>query len=185
MRKFLCILFLSVCLSAHSQQVVELCPDTDLTYTYSTTAGTPGTYVWTVNATDYIVDELTMTWTNEGVYTISVVFNSTSGCSDSTSYIVNVAKCSETLVYIPSAFTPDNDALNDGLGIKLYNVATFSLYIYNRWGEKLFQSADILNQWDGTYRNEICKQDVYVYLVQWTDLSNKDHQKYGNVLLLR
>jgi len=69
--------------------------------------------------------------------------------------------------YIPSAFTPNGDGINDAFGVKARNITEFNLRIFNRWGELVFESDDINTYWDGTFKGElIANTDVFVYTVQ-------------------
>ena len=71
------------------------------------------------------------------------------------------------LLYIPSAFTPNGDGLNDSFGVKAEGIKSFNLQIYNRIGELVFESDDIQNYWDGSYNGKkITSTDVYVYQVK-------------------
>jgi len=70
-------------------------------------------------------------------------------------------------MYIPSAFTPNGDGLNDSFGAKSENIERFKMQIYNRWGELMFESDDISHWWDGTFRGEKIKTtEVFVYQVK-------------------
>lgn len=71
------------------------------------------------------------------------------------------------LLYIPSAFTPNGDGLNDSFGVKAEGIKSFNLQIYNRIGELVFESDNIQTFWDGTYNGKkITSTDVYVYQVK-------------------
>ena len=70
-------------------------------------------------------------------------------------------------LYIPSAFTPNGDGINDGFGVKAKNITDFNLRIFNRWGELVFESDKISDLWDGKYQGEaITSTDVFVYTVK-------------------
>ncbi|MEX1187907.1 MAG: gliding motility-associated C-terminal domain-containing protein [Bacteroidia bacterium] len=70
-------------------------------------------------------------------------------------------------MYIPSAFTPNGDGVNDFFGVKAEGLKEFKMEIYNRWGEVVFVSDDIKKLWDGTYEGKaITSTDVYVYQVK-------------------
>lgn len=70
-------------------------------------------------------------------------------------------------LYIPSAFTPNGDGINDKFGVKAQNITDFNLRIYNRWGELVFESDNIAELWDGRYQGEaITSTDVFVYTVK-------------------
>lgn len=69
------------------------------------------------------------------------------------------------LLYIPNAFTPNDDGLNDTFGAIGEGITEYNIQIYNRWGELIFESNDIKTQWDGNYHNEIVPMGVYVYKI--------------------
>jgi gliding motility-associated-like protein len=70
-------------------------------------------------------------------------------------------------MYIPSAFTPNGDGINDFFGVKAEGIKQFKMEIYNRWGELVFVTENLLELWDGTYNGErITNTDVFVYQVK-------------------
>ncbi len=67
--------------------------------------------------------------------------------------------------YIPNAFTPNGDGLNDTFGLIGEGITEYTIQIFNRWGNLIFESQDTKNQWDGTYHNEKSEIGVYVYKI--------------------
>lgn len=115
-------------------------------------------------------------------YCVSVT--STDGCTDSA--CVNVALDVISTVYIANAFTPNNNSLNDVFKPILLNVNEYKFLIFNRWGEKIFETSVIEEGWNGYYKGLICEQDTYVYKIVFKDNAKKDlHQYIGKVTLLR
>jgi len=91
-----------------------------------------------------------------------------------------------TSLFMPTAFTPDADGINDQFGAKGINVRDFHLEVFNRWGEKIFESTDINTHWDGTYQGSTAQQGSYVYNVTAYDLeTNENISSAGTVALLR
>ncbi|MBS1651580.1 MAG: gliding motility-associated C-terminal domain-containing protein [Bacteroidetes bacterium] len=88
-------------------------------------------------------------------------------------------------IYIPNAFTPNGDGLNDTFNAKAYSILSFKMDVFDRWGENLFTSNDITKGWDGTYKGALCKTDVYVYKVTYKGLDGKLYYKTGTVTLLK
>lgn len=89
-------------------------------------------------------------------------------------------------LYIPNAFTPDGDGINDLFFAKGINISEFNIQIYNRWGEKIFESDDMTEVWDGTYNNLPVPQGSYVYSVFAHDNNSNEYiTKKGNVTLIR
>jgi len=86
-------------------------------------------------------------------------------------------------VYIPNSFTPNGDGINDTFGIKGEGRFEFNLVIFNRWGEKIFESSNANNQWDGTYKNEPVQQGEYIFQLMANGKEYKGQN--GKVTLLR
>ena len=84
-------------------------------------------------------------------------------------------------LYIPNAFTPDGDSVNDTFNCKGYGIANFSISILNRWGEMVFSSNDIEEQWNG--KNAL--NGVYAYRIDVIDMLGKLHNFEGEISLLR
>ena len=105
----------------------------------------------------------------------------------SLSSLSNVAEAiPNPTMYIPSAFTPNGDGVNDFFGVKAEGIKSFNLQIFNRWGEVVFESESITNLWDGSFKGERIKNtDVYVYQVKATGLNNKPlPEENGRVTLV-
>ena len=90
-----------------------------------------------------------------------------------------------TLV-IPNAFSPNQDQINDVFKAKSYqNIVEFHAYIFNRWGQKLFEWTDINEGWDGTYRGKDVKQGTYFVLVKARGADGETYNIRKDVNLLR
>ena len=87
--------------------------------------------------------------------------------------------------YIPNAFTPDNDGINDYFKIEAAKVQEFKMFIFDRWGEVVFKSENIDDAWDGTYGNFDAKSDVYVYKINVKFIDKKQENIIGHVTLIR
>ena len=88
------------------------------------------------------------------------------------------------LLYPPNAFTPNGDGLNDQFFTSPIFVKEYNIRIYNRWGEKVFESSDKKKLWDGTYRGNIPFDNVYIYQIIYTGWDGSSYFKYGNVTTL-
>ncbi len=90
--------------------------------------------------------------------------------------------------YIPNAFTPNGDGLNDIfriVGLPPENLTLFNMQIFNRWGQVVFSSNNILEGWDGTLNGQICPDDDYVWVIFYEyDKKTKTSNK-GSVTLVR
>ena len=170
-----------------SNKPVELCPNYLTSFNYSSSTGISGIYTWTTNwLNPYIGNNYPVTWSQEGIYEIEVCFSSTVGnCRDTAITSITVIPCSGTYIYIPNTFTPNGDGLNDYFIVNGLNINNFNMVIYDRWGELLFQTENILIGWDGTYKTNKCQQDIYIYVIRYNDSENKTYQEIGHINLLR
>jgi gliding motility-associated-like protein len=106
---------------------------------------------------------------SEPTYTVTLTATNQYDCKASTTRLLRVR--TERAVYIPNAFTPNGDGINDKFmpyaSGDFYN-ADFQMRIFDRWGNKLLFTGDINQGWDGIYKNELCERDVYVYSIIFT-----------------
>ncbi len=115
-----------------------------------------------------------------------VVVKDFRGCDGSDGTLVK-RKCPVSL-YLPNAFTPNGDGLNDTYAPIASDVETFHMNIYNRWGELVFTTNTMSKQWDGTVNAKLAQSDVYIYEVKYSGYINKKIQHFetkGNLTLLR
>jgi len=90
--------------------------------------------------------------------------------------------------YIPNAFTPNGDGLNDKfliLGLPPENITRFNLQIFNRWGQVVFTTNNILEGWDGRVREELCPEGVYTWLIYYEDNKKTKTSNKGTITLIR
>ena len=91
-------------------------------------------------------------------------------------------------IYIPNAFTPDGDGLNDYFiprELLSSGLLQFKMSIYNRWGEKMYETNDLNKGWDGNYLGKQAPEGVYVYKIIVTSLEDKIFQYNGTFTLIR
>lgn len=88
-------------------------------------------------------------------------------------------------VYVPTAFTPNQDNLNETFHPVSVAVQTYELAIYNRWGEKIFLTNNQEEGWDGTYGGVNSPSGIYMYIIKFTDAENKAYSLSGTVQLMR
>lgn len=120
----------------------------------------------------------------------SVSFRDSRGCLAADSVFVRVKEviCGEPYIFIPNAFTPNNDGINDFFKayFPLNMVTELYLAVYDRWGNIIFETDNINSQgWDGTYKGEKLGTDVYVFMFRARCLDNMEYVNHGNVTLLR
>lgn len=116
--------------------------------------------------------------------TYCVLVSDINGCSDSTCITLNVEMpCG--IIYLPNAFSPNNDGENDMECVLGDCIESMRLVIYNRWGEKVFESEDQAVCWDGRYKGEFENSAVYTYHLEVTLTSGKQEFKRGNISIIR
>jgi gliding motility-associated-like protein len=115
-------------------------------------------YLWSDGSTNS-----TLSITAKGAYSVSL----TNGKSCTISDEIVVNELCETTLFFPSAFTPNNDGTNDLFSVQGANVVDFQLNIFNRWGEVIYTSYNINDQWDGKVNGNIVQQDVYIVKVRY------------------
>jgi gliding motility-associated-like protein len=108
------------------------------------------------------------------------------GCTARGSIRVSlITSCEEPYIFVPNAFTPNDDGRNDDFEIKGFNIDEFNIAIYNRWGEKVFESNNVRNRWNGKHRDNLVHPDVYGYFLRIRCYNGKDYFKKGNVSVLK
>ncbi|MCC6816576.1 MAG: gliding motility-associated C-terminal domain-containing protein [Saprospiraceae bacterium] len=93
--------------------------------------------------------------------------------------------CNEEDVYLPNIFSPNNDSNNDQWRIRSNFVETLELYVYDRWGERVFETRDPNFQWDGTYKGAELKPDVYAYYFKVQCVDGQFYTEKGNVTIVK
>jgi gliding motility-associated-like protein len=101
---------------------------------------------------------------------------------------IGIKNCS-CVVYVPNAFTPNNDGWNDTFELKTTcPLMSYNIKIFNRWGEMIFESSDITKSWNGIFNNEVVPNGIYSYQLAWQgmDKSRKaTYTRYGTVTVLK
>jgi len=117
-------------------------------------------------------------------YRIRAVQSNTGG-QDTFSWSNEVCFDFDPVVWIPNAFSINGDGLNDDFKITTGSIKSVEISVFNRWGELLYRSNDPNEGWDGTYKNNPCSMDVYMYLVKFTGFDDKLYTQSGTLHLIR
>lgn len=101
--------------------------------------------------------------------------------------VVQDASCTAGQLTVPNAFTPNNDGNNDFLVFDGWQscVNEFTIMIYDRWGEKVFESSDAGFRWDGSYKGKMLDSEVLVYVMKSTLANGVQTERKGNITLIR
>ncbi len=124
-------------------------------------------------------------YANPGAYTITLYAIYGPGCLDSMSVGLTVTDI-ET-IYVPNTFTPNGDHINDVFFAYGNDLIEFQMYIFNRWGEKIFESNDINKGWNGKVKDVTVSEGVYSYRIIYKKKSTptEKHTKIGSLVLLK
>jgi len=112
-----------------------------------------------------------------------VIVSDTNGCSAKDT--VNIIVDGSTDLFVPTAFAPDGNQLNQILYVRGKGIKDIEFVIYDRWGEKVFETNDIKQGWDGTFKGAKLSTAVFVYYVKATYFSGENIEKKGDVTLIR
>lgn len=143
---------------------------TDMTYAWS-----PNYKISCLNCSSTLVNP-----TKDITYTVEIK----NTCVDFSEKF-NIKVIFDFYLEAPAAFTPNGDSNNDVFGFEAYNIQSFELKIFNRWGQLVFSTNDINNGWDGTVSGHLQNADTYTYFVKAETTTGYKFEKTGNFLLLK
>ncbi len=165
-------------------EMVEEVQFTDASYN-----GTITTWNWYFNNTAQwtsVQQNPVYTYEHAGEYPIALIVKNSHGCYDT--IIKKIVVGEDYGIYCPNAFTPNADGLNDVFRPKGFGITKYSLMIFNRWGEKVFQSSNIEDGWDGKFQGRggpITEEGTYTWLINVTNVYGKAHELKGHVTLIK
>jgi gliding motility-associated-like protein len=140
-------------------------------------AGNPGaSHQWNTGDTTQ-----TLTVQTDGRYTVKIA-NEFCTIRDTVQVKVDVeAAC--PYIWVPNSFSPNGDGLNDVFKPQTQKILDYELTIYNRWGERVFQSAKVSEGWDGTFNGQKAPSGTYMYQIVYRFLRQK--LKEGTIQVVR
>lgn len=121
-------------------------------------------------------------YTMAGHYDILLIAMNDQGCPDTISRSIDV-KLAQT-IYVPNAFTPNNDGINDQFKALKTNITRLHIDIFDRWGEIIYTSDDVDFEWDATCKGRQVQADVYVYRIEGEG-TEKPFVLIGSVTVVR
>jgi gliding motility-associated-like protein len=136
----------------------------------------------TANTFFYKDDNLDYDW---GGYWYKIRAKENFGVHEAISNSNKIYLIQPPLLHVPNAFTPNDDQLNEKWGIVPVFVKEYQLRIYNRWGEKVYETNDKHNIWSGEYKNELTTNNVYIYQIMFTGWDRSVHYRKGTVTVLK
>jgi gliding motility-associated-like protein len=162
--------------------------DDVVTFKDVTGYGAPTQWAWyflteTKNTITKFGNEATYKYTEAGTYPVSLVVTNNFGCIDTV--VKSIVVADDYGLFIPNAFTPNNDGTNDTFVPKGHGIKSYTLVIFNRWGEQLYKTNQFESGWDGYYKGELSKSDIYTWKINCVDVKNKSHELIGSFTLIK
>jgi gliding motility-associated-like protein len=177
-------------------------PTTTFTFTpfchdsvmFASTSGTnPNVTGWAWDfgdTTSSVIQNPNHTYADTGMYIVTLVVTSDSGCVASRKDTVQVMPCAEepSLVSnpaVPSGFTPNGDGRNDVLYVKGGPFTKLEFRVFNEWGNQVFRSTEQSMGWDGTFKSAPQTAGRYLWTVSCTLVDGREFKMSGEVILSR
>ena len=153
----------------------------DINFVNTSTNGS--LFLWDFGDSIYsIIESPSHIYDDPGVYDVMLIVENVNECMDSiTKYIIMYY---DFVLHVPTAFTPNDDGDNDQfgpIGLRMEKYVSFELYIYNKWGEIIFETEDINELWDGAGS----QNGSYAWAIVIVDELGEVRKKVGKVLLIK
>ena len=116
-------------------------------------------------------------------FTACLTAYNAAGCSDTTCQQVQVLI--KTLVDVPNAFTPQSNDVNSVVMVRGFGIAKMKFIIWNRWGQKVFETGNRLQGWDGKVKGVVQPMDVYAYTLDIEFFDGTKTSRKGDITLIR
>jgi gliding motility-associated-like protein len=170
---------------------LELCEGDSVQIDFSIQSTLNGIVSWNINNQQInSISSISTTWNSFGTFIIDAFVTTPEGCvSPEISTSLTIQECPNTLIYIPNSFTPDGDEHNNKWlpvftsGFDPFDV---DIFVFNRWGELVWESHNVSFGWDGTYQGTMCPVGVYVYKITYGNVKNDSRSIIiGHLTLLK
>ena len=151
--------------------------------------GLPISWLWNFddpqNEVNSILQNPNHIYSDSGTFCVKLIISNSFSCIDSTTNCVRIDP--QFAFYVPKAFSPNDDGLNDGFSPKGDFIKEYELVVMNRWGNVVFKTTDINDKWNGKVKNagKTTEEETYVYVIKVTDIFDKEHKYIGHITLLR
>ncbi len=128
-------------------------------------------------------EDLVRSFTRAGKHCITLVATNRCGDRDSVNHCLEIT--GDPLVFVPNAFSPNGDGLNDLFRIEGGNFKLIAFDIYNRYGQRIFNTSNNTKGWDGTFNGKRCDVGTYFYYIRYIEHDNgAEHVLKGDLALL-
>ena len=161
--------------------------DNNIHFFDATTVAVITSWNWNLgNGTTSTTQNPSCLYADTGSYAVQLTVISNHGCKDSTIKIIRIDE--DYSLYVPNAFSPNSDGVNDIFYAKGEGIRDFKMYIFDRWGNQVFFSDNIYKGWDGRYQAkgiDIVQEDVYVWKIEVKNIRGEKRQLSGHVSLIK
>ncbi|MCC7029349.1 MAG: gliding motility-associated C-terminal domain-containing protein [Chitinophagaceae bacterium] len=153
------------------------------TFTLTNTSLNAVNYDWHYQGVSFSTQQdASMTVGAIGTYCFTLYAYNQLGCMSSTTNCAEVVR--NEIIYIPNAFSPNGDFVNNTLKVKGENFDLLNFEIYDRWGELLFKTDEVTTGWDGNYKGKPMEVGTYFYMVEYS-ANGKFKMLKGDIALIR
>ncbi len=167
----------------------ELCEGDTITDIFDAISVSGGFNEWYHFGDTTVNQTLNITWDQDGIFQFNVVRWDNGCVSNPQNFVVTIELCPNEIFYIPNAFTPDGDERNNTFkpvitsGVDIFN---YSFYIYNRWGQVIWESYNPNTGWDGTFNTIMCQDGAYTWKLKFkTPKTDEIKEFLGSFTLIR
>ena len=119
----------------------------------------------------------------DSTYYITLIATDNKGCTDTITKSITIKE--ELYIYIPNAFTPDDDEHNCYFYGSFIGIKSLEISIFNRWGELIFEAADLNFEWDGKYGNTDVQSGAYSWRINYVTIKGQSETISGHVNVIR
>ncbi|MDZ7741885.1 MAG: choice-of-anchor L domain-containing protein [Bacteroidota bacterium] len=142
-------------------------------------------WIWNMGDGSIIEDiqNPTYAYQSTGTFNVLLLIENIYGCTDSTSKTVTIKP--HPNLYAPNAFRPGSTQGNERFVVRATGIEKFNMVIYTRWGEKIFETDNISEGWDGKLNGEIAPMGTYIYQITYTNNLGQNEEVTGTVSLVK
>lgn len=161
----------------------------DPSFVFTNTSTNANSYSWGFgdSSVDYSLHTSHEYTPIPGFYNVTLIATNPENCSDTSTLTIQILE--PLIFYIPNTFTPDGDLHNQTfqpIFTSGFDSDSYKIYIFNRWGDIIFESTNTNEGWNGMHKNEIVQNGVYTWKINFKDGNNdKSYQYNGHVNLIR
>ncbi|HEY1046137.1 MAG TPA: gliding motility-associated C-terminal domain-containing protein [Bacteroidia bacterium] len=170
-------------LAAFEYNIVQ--PDTNYasaTYLFNNKSKGYTSYEWQINEEhDSSNFNKIVTLSNNQAHNVTLTSYNEYGCSNEQTQSIFEER--RPMVFVPNAFSPNNDGINDRLRIVSMGMQTWTIRIFNAWGEMVYEGNQAQTYWDGSYQNRLCIAGNYVWQMESTDQLGQTYEYRGTLML--